>query len=152
MPCDGNESLACADGVVTLVRGLDVGDGYTAENDFEALAPMGSLCLSERLWWPAGRSQNPLGGRLGGRGSDEKKRKMATHDHDAGVSRTRRVRSVIKASVLEAPRATAPRRWWSEAVALLTAVLTQLEDDGHDRVKLRAVLMSLGQKGWRKNK
>src|SRR5262245_23368582 len=37
---------------------------------------------------------------------------------------------------------------WSEARALLTAVLEQLEEDGHSRDKLLAVLMSLTQKGW----
>jgi hypothetical protein len=41
---------------------------------------------------------------------------------------------------------------WAEARGLLTAVLDQLEEDGHPRAKLRAALMSLAQQGWPKKK
>ena len=61
--------------------------------------------------------------------------------------------SMAKDSVATADVTFALRRGsWSEAIALLTAVLEQLEEDGHSRTRLQAVLLSLAQKGWRRKK
>ena len=43
---------------------------------------------------------------------------------------------------------TSPHVTWSEAKAMLTVVLQQLEDAGHSRSRLQAVLMDLARRGW----
>ena len=73
--------------------------------------------------------------------------------HDAGLDNTAKRVSMAKDSVPTADVTFALRHGsWAEALALLTAALDQLEEDGHSYMKLRAALMSLAQKGWPRNK